>query len=186
MVKITTYRFARRRVTKGQSRPEGDSQGHPNIPPERLRAMKASRSAKANRKALPTRMQGRSPRAMRRLTERSDIARYSAASLIVSRRKGLELLMGRSSIQGLRMCARHIRPRAVPRHQARKRLKRGTKISRSCLCRRGDMGARFSHALSEPQVAWTKMWAEPSGSFGLALTFVFNHGAYERTIAIKG
>ncbi len=84
------------------------------------------------------------------------------------------------------MCARHIRPRAVPRHQARKRLKRGTKISRSCVCRRGGMGARFSHALSEPQVAWTKMWAEPSGSFGLAVTLVFNHGTYQGTIAIKG
>lgn len=48
------------------------------------------------------------------------------------------------------------------------------------------MRARFVHALIEPQVARTKMWAEPSGSFGLALTFVFNHGTYQGTIAIKG
>ena len=48
------------------------------------------------------------------------------------------------------------------------------------------MGARFVHALSEPQVARTKMLAEPSGSFELAVTLLTNCGAYERTIAIIG
>ncbi len=48
------------------------------------------------------------------------------------------------------------------------------------------MRARCIHALSEPQVARTKMLAEPSGSFGLAVTLVFNHGTYQGTIAIKG